>query len=187
MELINSQKIRKGDVYRENGAVFLVMSYTHNKRGRGQATIRLKVRNIDSSAITDKTYSNKERLELVDLRKRSAQFLYADNSSVHFMDSEDYSQFTIKEDAFGDDLLLLKEGEKVVVLWLDGYPINIEVPSVVELEITETENAVAGNTSSGATKRVTLQTGLEIEGPLFLKIGDTVKINTDSLTYVSKV
>lgn len=164
-----------------------MLSYTHNKRGRGQATIRLKVRDIHTSVIIDKTYSNKERLNIVDLRKKSAQFLYADDSHAFFMDSEDFSQFTFEKNVVKDSLQFLKEGEKVVVLRLEDKPISIEVPSVVELEIIGAERAVAGNTSSGATKKVTLQTGLEIEGPLFLKEGDKVKINTDSLTYVSKV
>lgn len=184
--MIDSQKIRKGDVYIDGSEVLQVLGHEHIKRGRGQATIRLRVKNIKTGAITEKTYSNKEKLNPANVYKKSAQFLYTDGNNVYFMDAQDYSQFSLSKDIVKEELKYLKDGEKVVVLWLDDQPINIEIQGNIVLKIVDAEDAVAGDTAAGATKLVTLETGVKIQVPLFLKTGDVIKVNPDSGEYVSK-
>jgi elongation factor P len=187
MAMLDSNDLKVGVVFKEAGNSYLVLKYDHIKKGRGQAIIKVKVKNLETGAITQLSYSNEQRLELADLLRKSVQFLYKDDSNSYFMDSEDYSQFSLTNSTLGEDTLFLIEGQKVVATYLEGIPVYIEIPKTVELTITDTTNAVAGNTASGATKDAILETGLKIQVPLFIENGEKIRINTETKTYVSRV
>lgn len=187
MAVINSNDLRPGSVFVDSGETYVVLKYSHMKKGRGQATIRVKVRNIQTDSITEKTYSNEQKVEAADVEKRTSQFLYSDGSDAHFMDTADYSQFALATEGVEWELNFLKEGSAVITMFLEGAPVSIEIPKSVELQVTETNDAVAGNTAGNATKEATVETGYKFQVPMFINIGDVVKINTDSGTYVSRV
>jgi elongation factor P len=157
------------------------------KKGRGQATIRVKVRNIETGSVTEKTYTNEQKVEEADVEKRTVQFLYSDGNKVHFMDTADYSQFTIDQEGIEWEINFLKEGSNSIAMFLDGSPVSIEIPKSAELQVAETSDAVAGNTAGNATKQAETETGYKLQVPLFIKPGDTIKINTDSGDYVSRI
>jgi len=133
------------------------------------------------------TFSNEQSVLEADVVKKSAQFLYSDIEKAYFMDSDDFSQFELLIEDIGDKIKYLKDGSKVITLFLDGKPVSIEIQKTTELKVVETEPAIAGNTATGAMKNAILETGLEIKVPLFVKIGDIIKINTDTSTYQARV
>ncbi|MBP9758076.1 elongation factor P [Candidatus Dojkabacteria bacterium] len=186
MAMINSNDLKVGVVFKDNDQSFLVIKYDHIKKGRGQATIKVKVKNLETGSLTQLSYSNEEKVELVDLMKKTAQFLYKDDSNCFFMDSDDYSQFTLANNTLEAELPFLVEGHKVVATYLDGVPIFIELPKNIELVISETSGAVAGNTATGAMKNATMETGLVVQVPLFIETGEKIRINTETKTYVSR-
>ena len=185
MSKIESTQLRKGAVFTEDGKTFQVIDYSHTKKGRGLATVRVKVRDLESKAILEKTYSSNEKVESADLRYKSAQFLYSDENRSYFMDMEDYSQFELSNDLLEDSLNFLTEGVKVRVECLEK-PVGISIPKTVALSIKYTEPGIAGDTASGATKEAELETGLKVQVPLFIDIDDKIIVNTDSCEYVSK-
>lgn len=185
--MISTSSLRPGSIYEEDSRKYLVLKYSHIKKGRGQAVNRVKVKDLESGSITEKTYTNEQSVSQADVTKKSVQFLYKDGDSVFFMDQEDYSQFSIDAGDLEEEILYLKDGLKVIALLIDGKAVSIELPKTIEAEITYTEPAVSGNTSSGAMKDAELETGLKIKVPLFLKTGDYVKINTQSGEYISRV
>lgn len=185
--LLNSNQLRNGTVYVDGRDVLSVIRYQHIKHGRGQAVIRVKVRNILSGVISEKTYDPNLRLEEAEVSKRSAQMLYVDDSQAYFMDNDSYEQFSLQIDQIIDSLKYMNEGQKVVAMFLDGKPVSIELPKSVELEVTDAVDAVAGDSATSANKKVVLSTGLEVDVPLFVKKGDILKINTDTGEYVSRV
>lgn len=187
MATINSNDLKEGVIFSDDGSTFLVIKYSHIKKGRGQATIKLKVKNIETGSITILSYSNEQRVETADVEKRNVQYLYSDEKDVYFMDDSDYSQFTVPKENIEREVDFLKEGQKVVTMFLDGNPISIELPKSVELTVTETSDAVSGNTSSGAMKDAIVETGYKVQVPLFIKQGDILKINTDSGDYVARI
>lgn len=184
--LINANHLRKGIVFVQGGEVWKVIDYKHIKMGRGQATVRLKISNIQNGIITEKTYDPGDRLEEADVTKRNAQFLYQDGTKAYFMDNDDYSQFDLPVADLSYELDYLIEGQKIVVMVLDNKAISIELPMSVILEVIDAPEATAGDSAVNASKKVKMQTGLEINVPLFIKRGDLLKINTDTKEYVSR-
>lgn len=185
MSKIESTKLRKGAVFTDDGKTFQVIDYSHTKKGRGLATVRVKVRDLESKAVLEKTYSSNEKVESAELNYKSAQFLYSDENKSYFMDTKDYSQFELKNDLLEDHLKFLTEGIKVRVQVLEE-PVGILIPKTVTLSIKYTEPGIAGDTASGATKEAELETGLTVQVPLFIDINDKIVVNTDSCEYVSK-
>lgn len=187
MAVIDSNALRPGSVFVDGGETFVVIKYSHMKKGRGQATIRVKVRNLHTGSITEKTYSNEQKVEAADVEKRTTQFLYSDGTDANFMDTADYSQFALPVEMLEWELNFLKEGASVVTMFLDGQAVSIEIPKSVELAITEANDAIAGNTSGNATKEAIVETGYKLQVPMFIAINNVIKINTESGTYVSRV
>jgi elongation factor P len=184
--VLNSGELKPGAVFVDGHEKFVVIKYWHIKKGRGPAVIRVKVKNIETLSITEKTYSSEQRFEQADVEKRTAQYLYSDASAAYFMDTADYSQFALDKEMIEWELNFLKDGEKVVTMYLDGSPISIETPKSVELKVTNTSSAIAGNTATGATKEAEVETGYHLQVPLFIKTGDVLRINTEMGTYTSR-
>ena len=183
----NANELRKGMVYVDDGNVLLVLDYKHIKMGRTPPTNRVKIKNIVTGNITEKTYGSSDKVEEADVSKSSAQYLYADGTNLNFMDTVDYSQFTLPQNDYQLEMGYLKEGEKVVAMYIDGKPVSVELPKAVELKVTMASDAVAGDSSNNPTKKVTLETGMEINVPLFIRQGDVLRINTETGEYTGRV
>ena len=160
--------------------------FQHVKPGKGGAFVRTKLRNLKNGSVVEKTFRSSEKVGVPDISDVDMQFLYADDS-FHFMNTETYDQIAIPTDVVGDRALYLKENTVVRILLFNGEVISIELPSFVELEVTECEPGVKGDTVSGASKPAKLETGASVQVPLFINQGDVLKIDTRTSTYVERV
>lgn len=186
MAVLSNTELRNGVVYTEGGETFIVLKYEHNKQGRGSATVKVKVKNIKTGAITIKSYKGGDKVESADVTSENSQFLYDDGTDAYFMNDETFEQYSISLDMIEDQIGFMKEGQKVFVKKLEDEPISLELPKKIELVVEYTEPAVAGNTSSGAMKVAKLETGKEINVPLFVSTGDIIVVNTETKEYVSR-
>lgn len=177
--------LKTGTIYKENGAPFVVTKYEHIKSARGGANVKVKIRNLITGQMLEKGYLASAKVEDADVRRKNAQFLYKE-SNFYFMDPETYEQFEVKEDSVGDSARFLKEGESVQVMFYEGSPVSIELPITMTFEIKYTEPGYKGNTVSNVYKDATLDNDVVVKVPAFIKIGDKIKVDTRSGTYVSK-
>lgn len=175
--------LKNNTVFKMDDQTFIVLKYEHVTQGRGGATIKVKVKNIKTGAIVEKGFNGNDKVEEANINKASYQYLYADTDFMYFMNLADYDQITLP---LSEDAKYLKEGEKVIVVSVDGEPLYIELPKSVDLKITYTEPGVKGNTVNNPNKKATLETGLEVNVPMFINIGDTVKVNTESGEYLGR-
>ncbi|MBC8170310.1 MAG: elongation factor P [Anaerolineae bacterium] len=185
--MIDVNQLRKGTTYTEDGDLLKVINYTHNKTGRGGATIRVQVRNLRTGSTVEKTYPSGNRVEDVRLDNTEVEYLYDDGEFLTFMDTETYEQPQMRRDVFDDDVYYLKEGMRLSLSSYQSEIIDYELPSTVEQKITDAEMAVAGDTANNPTKRVTTETGLEVRVPMFVNVGDTIRIKTEDGSYLTRV
>ncbi len=167
--------------------LFQVLEFQHVKPGKGKAFVRTKLRNLDTGATIDRTFRAGEKVEQAVIDRREYQFLYRDDRGFHFMDLETYEQLPLNEDLMGGAVDFLAENATVVLPVYQGKPIGIELPAAVDLEVTHTEPAVKGDRVSGATKPVTLETGFVTQAPLFVSIGDRIRVSTSTGEYITRV
>ncbi len=185
--MISTNEFRNGSHIDVEGTIYKIMEFQHVKPGKGGAFVRTKLRRASDGNVIDRTFRAGEKFRPVRTEVRSMQFLYKDGSDAHFMDTETYEQLTIPETTLADPLRWMKESDQVEVLYIDGNPADVQLPSAVDLEVTETEPGLRGNTASGGgTKPATLETGAQINVPLFVNIGDVVRVDTRSGEYVSR-
>ena len=181
--LIEAIDIKRKMFFEFEGAPYVCVDVEVSKptaRG-GQTLVRLKMRNLITRAVFDKTFKAGEKFAEPDLSTSEASFLYSDGNGYHFMDQESYETLTLSSDVVGDDRMFLTDNMVVQLNKLEGRPFGLQLPTIVELTITSTEPAVRGDTASGgATKAATLETGLEIRVPLFIKEGERVKVHTET-------
>ena len=185
--MIDVNALRKGTTFTLDNELLKVLDYTHNKTARGSATIRVKVRNLRSGAIFEKTFNGGERVEDIRLDHAEAEYLYTDGDLYYFMDTETYEQPAFNQEVVEDILPFLKENTMVKISSYNGEPIDIEIPITVELEVVETEPGFAGDTAQGATKPAKLSTGLEVQVPLFVDEGDVIRVDTRTGEYLTRV
>lgn len=185
--MIDVNDLRKGVTFVLENELYKVLDYHHHKPGRGNATIRIKARNLRSGTTLEKTFQSGERIQDARLDFHNVQFLYTDGEVFHFMDLETYEQPEIRKDIIGDSAGFLKEGMEVKLTFFDNKPIDIELPMTVDLKVVRAEAAVRGDTATGVTKRVTVETGAAVECPQFVSEGDTIRIDTRDGTYVTRV
>ncbi len=185
--MIEANSLRKGTTFTRDNDLFKVLDYTHNKTARGSATIRVKVQNLRSGAIFEKTFNGGERVQDIALDHVGAEYLYNDGDLYYFMDMETYEQPAIHKDLLTNIIPYLMENMEVKISSYDNEPLNIEIPITVELEVMEAEPGFAGDTAQGATKNVTVSTGLEVQTPLFVNIGDVIRIDTRTGNYLTRV
>lgn len=181
------QQLRKGNIYEEDSQLWRVLDYQHIKMARGGATIRLKVRNLRSGATVEKTYNSGARVEDVRLDSRDVEFLYTDGNLYHFMDTDTYEQVALAKDALEGVVEFMKDNTVVELETYEGEPINVSLPTTVDLEVTWAEMAVAGDTANNPTKEVELETGYRLQVPMFVKEGDTIRVDTRDGRYVTRV
>ncbi len=185
--MIDVNQLRKGTTFTKDSNLYRVMDYRHHKPGRGKATIRVTVRDLRSGSTTEMTFNSGERVEDIRVEGRTVQYLYADESFVTFMDMETFEQPQLNRAIFGDDLIYLKENMELKLNSFEGEIIDYDLPKTMEYEVTESEMAIAGDTANSPTKKVTLETGLEVTVPMFIKVGDVLKINLEEGTYITRV
>jgi elongation factor P len=186
--MISTNQLKNGNHIDVDGTIFRVVEFQHVKPGKGPAFVRTKLKRISDGASIDRTFRAGEKFRSIRTEVRKMQYLYSDGTSAHLMDLETYEQLELPEDAVKDTLKWIRPNEEVEVLYVDQQPSDIQVPSAVELEVTETDPGVKGDTvSGGGDKPATLETGVSVRVPLFVNVGDKVRVDTRSGDYVSRV
>jgi elongation factor P len=185
--MISTNEFRNGSHIDVEGTIYKIVEFQHVKPGKGGAFVRTKLRRSSDGNVIDRTFRAGEKFRPVRTEVRNMQFLYKDGSDAHFMDSETYEQLTIPETTLADPLRWMKDSDEVELLYIDDNPADVQLPSAVDLAVAETEPGLRGNTASGGgTKPATLETGTQINVPLFVNIGDMVRVDTRSGDYVSR-
>jgi elongation factor P len=168
------------------GSVWRIVEFQHVKPGKGGAFVRTKLKNLDSGAVVDKTFRAGERFSRIHTEVKNAQYLYDAGEDVVFMDEGTYEQFNLPRDSVADALEFLEPSSSVQVLTVDGSPAGVQLPASVELTVTQTEPGVKGDTVSNVTKPATLETGAVVQVPLFVNVGDRIKVDTRERRYISR-
>ncbi len=181
------QQLRRGNIYEEDRQLWRVIDYQHIKMARGGATIRLKVRNLRSGATIEKTYNSGARVDDIRLDSRDVEYLYSDGDLFHFMDTDTFEQVALGKDALEGVVQFLKDNTVVELETFEGEPISVNLPTTIDLQVVWAEMAVAGDTANSPTKEVELETGFRLNVPMFVKEGDTVRIDTRDGRYVTRV
>ncbi|MHB8509650.1 MAG: elongation factor P [Candidatus Dormibacteria bacterium] len=184
--MIEAGDLRGGTVFERDGALMVCVDYNHMKMGRGTAQVRTKLRNLKTGSIVEQTFRPEDRFPRVRIEKRPMQYLYADGDQHHFMDTENYNQVALGPTELGDARRFMKENMELAVLFYEDTPIGLELPTSVELEITETDPGFKGDTATGGTKPATLETGHRVNVPLFVNQGDRIKVDTRSGEYMER-
>jgi elongation factor P len=183
MSMISAGEFRNGITLEWKGGIFQVIEFQHVKPGKGAAFVRTKLKNIITGAVLQETFSPNEKMPRAHIERRDMQYLYNDGNVYYFMDTETYEQIGVNASEVGDSLTYIRENDMVKILSHKESVFGIEPPISVTLQVTETEPGFAGNTSSGATKPATLETGAVVHVPLFINIGDTLEIDTRTGEY----
>ncbi len=178
---------RNGTTFEMEGNVYRVVEFQHVKPGKGSAFVRTKLKNVISGATLEKTFNPSDKFPAAEIEKKIMQYLYNDGGLYYFMDNETYDQIPLNEEQLGDCLKYLKENMEVTILSFKGNIFAVEPPTFVELEVTYTEPGFSGNTTTTSGKPAKLETGLEVQVPLFVNIGDILKIDTRTCEYMERV
>jgi len=185
--VISTNQLKSGNHIEVDGTIFKVIEFQHVKPGKGPAFVRTKLRRATDGNVIDRTFRAGEKFRAVRTEARRMQFLYADGTDAHFMDSASFEQIAVPENVLSEMLRWTKPSSEVDVLFIDDAPSDIQLPSAVDLEVTETEPGVRGDTASGGgTKPATLETGAAIQVPLFVNVGERVRVDTRSGAYMSR-
>ncbi len=184
--MISGGDLRPGVKVELDGSPFIVTDFQWVKPGKGGAFMRTKLKNMKTGAIIDRTFRTEEKLPKAEVEDRKVQFLYHDGDVYHFMDTESFDQFTMDEKQLGETSGFLKEEMIISVMSHRGEPIGVVLPTFVELRVTETEPGFRGDTTSGGSKPATLETGATIQVPLFINIGDLLRVDTRTGAYVER-
>ena len=185
--MIDANELRKVTTFMLDGVLYQVLEYQHYKPGRGNAIIRTKIRNLRTGAIIPRNFLDGHRFEEADVERLTAQYLYNDGENFYFMDTDTYDQMMMRSDLVDDRAGLLKDGMEVTLTVLESEILDLELPTTVDLEVVESEMAVAGDTATGASKAIICETGLQVQVPLFIKVGDVIKVDSKSSSYVTRV
>jgi elongation factor P len=185
--MIDVHQLRKGTTFTLDGELFKVIDFQHHKPGRGKAVIRTKIRNLRTGATIDKNFISGDRVEDVRVDRIAVQYLYTDGTFYYFMNRDTYEQMPLSAAVLGDSIKYLIDNMELNISVFDGEPIDIDLPINVDLKVVDAPMAVAGDTATGVTKEVTLESGLKINVPLFVKEGDTLRVDTRTDEYVTRV
>jgi elongation factor P len=185
--VISTNQFKNGVHIDVEGTIFKVVEFQHVKPGKGGAFVRTKLKRTADGAVIDKTFRAGEKFRPVRTETRRMQFLYADGTDAHFMDVETYDQFTVPQDTVKESLQWVLPSQEVEILYVDERPSDVQVPSAVEMAVAETEPGVKGDTASGGgDKPAVLESGVKVRVPLFVNVGDRVRVDTRSGEYVSR-
>jgi len=185
--VISTGELKKGLVIELDGEIWQVLDYHHIKMGRGSAQVRIKLRNIKRGQTVEKSFQAGEKWPRAYLDTRDVQFLYADGNEYHFMDTSSYEQFSMTAEQLAENAQYLTEGMVLQRTSYEGETIGVELPVTVDMKVIDTEPGFAGDTQSGARKPATVQSGLVVQVPLFVNAGDTIRIDTRTGDYQTRV
>jgi len=184
--MISVNDFKNGLTIEVDGDLWRIVEFQHVKPGKGSAFVRSTLKNLRTGAVQEKTFRSTEKVEKAQIDTKSMQYLYADGDSYVFMDTDTYDQLTLPGDEIRDELKYLKENMTVSIIMHGAETLGLEVPNTVNLEVTATDPGIRGNTSSGGSKPATLETGLVVQVPFFINVGDVLTINTADGTYISR-
>jgi len=184
--MISTNDVRPGMALELDDGLFSIVEYQHVKPGKGRAFVRMKLKKLETGQVLDRTFRADEDVQQAIIDRSDHQYLYSDDLGYHFMNLSDYGQIVLSPVDVADSAGFLVDGMTVTLAMYDGTPIGVDMPAAVELEVTYAEPAVKGDTRTGATKSVTLETGIEIQVPLFVEQGDRVKVDTRSGEYLTR-
>jgi elongation factor P len=185
--MLSTNQFRNGNHIDVDGTIFKIVEFQHVKPGKGGAFVRTKLRRASDGNVIDRTFRAGEKFRAVRTEVRRMQFLYKDGTDAHLMDTGSYEQLTIPESTLADPLRFMKESDEVEVLYIDDQPADVQLPSAIDLAITETEPGLRGDTASGGgTKPAVLETGAPVQVPLFVNVGDRVRVDTRTGEYLSR-
>jgi elongation factor P len=179
--------LKKGTVFQWEGEPFRVVEYNQKVMGRGGSIVNVRIKSLIDGKVLEKTFKGNEQLDSADVTSQTVQYLYSDGANFFFMNEDSFEQFEVSGDLVGDATGYLKEGDRVQLQFFENKPINVEMPKNVPLEVTYAENVVKGDTSSAITKDATLETGITIKVPAFIKQGDVISVDTSNGTYRERV
>jgi elongation factor P len=185
--MISTNDVKPGMALDLSDGIFQIVDYQHVKPGKGKAFVRMKLKNLQTGAVLDRTFRADEPVQQAIIDRRDHQYLYRDDLGFHFMDQETYAQIALDAEQVGTAADYLREGATAQLSMYEGRPIGIDLPASVELEVTAAEPGVKGDRVSGATKPVTVETGLVVNVPLFVEQGDVIKVDTRSGSYMTRV
>ncbi|MDD2446791.1 MAG: elongation factor P [Tissierellia bacterium] len=185
--MISAGEFRKGITFQLDGDVYQVVDFQHVKPGKGAAFVRTKIRSVLSGGTKDVTFNPTERFEKAEIITKEMQYLYNDGELYYFMDVDTYEQLPLEKEAVEEAIQWIRENDIATIRFYQGKAFEVQAPNFVELEVTESEPGIKGDTSSGATKPATVETGVTLNVPLFVNIGDKIKIDTRTGEYLSRV
>lgn len=184
--MLSVTELRKGTVFVEQGRPYLVLEYQHIKVGRGNANIKVKVRDLKSGAVIEKSFISGASFQEGEIERRKAQYLYSDDKKLYFMDSASFEQFTVSRNIDGGAENFLKEGTEVFLHFFQSEPIRIELPLKVSLRVIDAPSGEKGDTKQGGSKEVTVETGYRLQVPMFIRVGEMIQINTETGDYAGR-
>jgi len=185
--MIDVNDLRKGVTFELDDGLYKVLEYSHHKPGRGNATIRIKARNLRTGSTLEKTFTSGDRVQEARLEYHNAQYLYTDGEIYYFMDTETFEQYPIRADILGESAGFLKEEMEVKLTFYGNEALDVELPTTVDLEVIKADIAVRGDTATGVTKTVTVETGVQVQVPSFVEEGNIIRVDTRSGSYVTRV
>jgi elongation factor P len=185
-EVVNTNQFKNGMHVEIDGDVWRIVEFQHVKPGKGGAFVRTKVKNLDSGAVVDRTFRAGEKFTRVHTEVKNVQYLYDSGDDVVFMDEETFEQFNLPREAVADALDFLQPSSSVQMLTVDGRPGGVQLPAAVELTVVETEPGVRGDTVSNVTKPATLETGAVVQVPLFVNVGERIRVDTRERRYIAR-
>lgn len=184
--MISVNDLRPGLTIEVDGEVWSVVEFLHVKPGKGAAFVRTRLKNVKTGNVIERTFKAGERVNRAHVDTREMQFLYHSGSEWYFMDTRTYEQLAIAEENLGDAPKYLKENDVILIQFYEGRPIGVELPTFVELKVVETEPGVRGDTAQGGSKPARLETGLVVQVPLFIEVGDVIRVDTRTGEYLSR-
>lgn len=179
--------LKKGQVFQLEGTPYKVVEYQQKVMGRGGSIVNVKIKSLIDGKVLDKTFKGNEAVEPADVTYQNVQYLYTDGAVFFFMNQETFEQFEVSSDLVGDGAGYLKEGDIITLQFFDGRPINVDLPKNVPLKVTYTENVVKGDTTSSVLKDATVETGISVKVPAFVKEGDIISVDTATGAYRERV
>lgn len=184
---LNITDLKKGTIFQLDGVPYRVVEYGQKVMGRGGSIVNVRIKSLLDGKVLEKTFKGNEQIDSADVTNQGVQYLYNDGSTFFFMNDDTFEQFEVPSDMVGENAGFMKEGDKVTLMLFDGRPINVELPKNVPLKVTYTESIVKGDTSTAVTKDATLETGITIRVPAFVKTGDVISVDTTNFTYRERV
>ena len=184
--MISTNQFRNGNHIDVEGTIFKILEFQHVKPGKGGAFVRTKLKALESGAVVDKTFRAGEKMPRIRTEVVNVTYLYNDGSDVHLMNAETFDQIALPAESLRDELQYMRENDTVQLLTVDGSPSSLQLPAAVELEVRDTEPGVKGDTVSNVTKPATLETGAVVHVPLFVNVGDVIRVDTREARYISR-